>query len=413
MRKSIEHKGFSFFDYWDRENQKIKLDLEKNIYYFEKPANINQESLIFYEIPYSVELFQPIVNKIIQKSIKIQFKDEDIKKESLKKFFFSIWEELPILEPFRIDKLIKIFRKKILSGSDKKKYAIVAIILFSNQIILFHSKSSFIQELGYWEKNILEKDSKKYILDKLNFHNLLRASIIRFEKKNFFLTLYDFNFEISKSHADFWDLNISYVNDIRSKVWERDKGICQECGKILSKSKKINILNKILEELHALKEIEIFNWESNCLICKKKTPRVSYFIDFEFTYSIGDIEKLDKFLMEKYPFVKMDFKNAMEQEVITNTCIHCASSQGNWFIRKELFDLIYEGLDKFLNIKIPNNLTLDDLNINKIKPMFQQYEEFERFGHVHHIDGDKINNNLENLVLLCPSCHRKAEIKRN
>jgi len=29
--------------------------------------------------------------------------------------------------------------------------------------------------------------------------------------------------------------------------------------------------------------------------------------------------------------------------------------------------------------------------------------------HVHHVDKDTTNNNLTNLVSLCPKCHRKAE----
>ena len=44
--------------------------------------------------------------------------------------------------------------------------------------------------------------------------------------------------------------------------------------------------------------------------------------------------------------------------------------------------------------------------------MFQKYEDIERFGHVHHIDGNRNNNNLENLLLLCPSCHKKADSER-
>ncbi len=51
MQKLPKYKGLSFFNYWDRENQKIKLDLKKYIYYFEKPANTSQESLIYSEIP--------------------------------------------------------------------------------------------------------------------------------------------------------------------------------------------------------------------------------------------------------------------------------------------------------------------------------------------------------------------------
>jgi len=36
-----------------------------------------------------------------------------------------------------------------------------------------------------------------------------------------------------------------------------------------------------------------------------------------------------------------------------------------------------------------------------------------RYGHVHHIDGDKQNNNERNLVLVCASCHNAIHNKKN
>ena len=36
MGKPPKYKGYNFFDYWDRENENIQLDLENNAYYFEK-----------------------------------------------------------------------------------------------------------------------------------------------------------------------------------------------------------------------------------------------------------------------------------------------------------------------------------------------------------------------------------------
>jgi len=200
---------------------------------------------------------------------------------------------------------------------------------------------------------------------------------------------------------------------LRNKVWLRDNSFCQRCGKKLYKIITIDPLEEILEELHALKEIKIYKWERNCWKCEKRTPRVSYYIQVGFDYKIGDIEKIDKILMEKYPFIKKMFSKTMEQEIIANTCIHCGNLQGNWFIGEEIIlDIIYQGLDNFLDIILPNNLKIEDLDINKEDQMFQKYEDIETFGHVHHIDGDRSNNNLENLLLLCPSCHKKADIER-
>ena len=117
--------------------------------------------------------------------------------------------------------------------------------------------------------------------------------------------------------------------------------------------------------------------------------------------------------MENYHFVKKIYSKTMEQEVIANTCVYCGSLQGNWFVGEEIIlDIIYQGLDKFLDKILPNNLTLEDLALDKEDPMFQPYPNIKTFGHVHHVDGDRSNNELENLLLLCPSCHKKADIER-
>jgi len=199
---------------------------------------------------------------------------------------------------------------------------------------------------------------------------------------------------------------------LRNKVWERDNASCQRCSKKLYKIETIEPFKEILEELHDLKEIKIYKWERECWKCKKKTPRVSYYFCAGFNYHIGEIEKIDKILMENYPFVKRIYSKTMEQEVIANTCVYCGSLQGNWFIGEELIlDIIYQGLNNFLDIIIPNNLILEDLSFDKEDPMFQPYPDIKTFGHVHHIDGDRNNNSLENLILICP-LHKKADFER-
>ena len=202
------------------------------------------------------------------------------------------------------------------------------------------------------------------------------------------------------------------INDeIRGKVWERDNYSCQRCSKQLFKIETIEPFKEISEELQDLKEIQIYKWERECWKCKKKTPRVSYYLSAGFNYRIGEIEKIDIILMENYPFVKKIYSKTMEQDVIANTCVHCGSLQGNWFIGEDIVsDIIYQGLD--IDKILPNNLTLEDLALNEEDPMFQPYPEIKAFGHVHHVDGDRTNNRLENLLLLCPSCHKRADIER-
>lgn len=38
------------------------------------------------------------------------------------------------------------------------------------------------------------------------------------------------------------------------------------------------------------------------------------------------------------------------------------------------------------------------------------YDEDERILEVHHIDEDRENNNIENLCILCPNCHKKITL---
>lgn len=38
------------------------------------------------------------------------------------------------------------------------------------------------------------------------------------------------------------------------------------------------------------------------------------------------------------------------------------------------------------------------------------YEEDERILEVHHIDSNRDNNTIENLIILCPNCHRKITL---
>lgn len=37
----------------------------------------------------------------------------------------------------------------------------------------------------------------------------------------------------------------------------------------------------------------------------------------------------------------------------------------------------------------------------------KKWDETEKLFHIHHIDNNSINNKIENLELLCHSCHRK------
>jgi len=120
--------------------------------------------------------------------------------------------------------------------------------------------------------------------------------------------------------------NLYYHKDI----WERDKGICQNCDKKLYKS--INPYEETLNFLKMVKEIKIYKVSWECWKCKEETTIVSYCLRWYHSFTIGELQKLDKLLMEHYPFVKKVFSKTRGEKVIANICIHCKALQGNWFV---------------------------------------------------------------------------------
>lgn len=138
---------------------------------------------------------------------------------------------------------------------------------------------------------------------------------------------------------------------------------------------------------------------------------VTYDFCLGYNYHLGDFEMLDKILLERYPFVKKVFSKTMEQEVIANVCIHCGMLQGNFFIKDDLIELWHAKVDmtKLIDMTIPNELTLEDLPFDEEE--LEPYKvRLSSFGHVHHIDRNRDNDELSNLVLLCRDCHVKVHI---
>lgn len=134
---------------------------------------------------------------------------------------------------------------------------------------------------------------------------------------------------------------------------------------------------EIVEELRAQKDIPIYKWNQACWKCRKETSVVSYDFNAGYSFSIGDILKLDETLMLNYPFVKKVFSKTMEKEVIANTCIHCGALQGNWYVRDSLIDIMSPenvNLDKLTDRRLHNNLEFEDLSIDRkdLEPSTQQ-----------------------------------------
>lgn len=198
--------------------------------------------------------------------------------------------------------------------------------------------------------------------------------------------------------------------ELRNQIWLRDQRVCQNCGREVFET--IDPQKNLKATLSTLKEIPIFKWFKECWKCQKETPIVTYDLTLGYNFHLGDIEKLDKIVMEKYPFVKRTFSKTRGTQVIANTCVHCGSLQGNWFILEDIIDMVYsQDMNELIDIVLPNNLTVEDLpfSVNELKP----FKEKTSFGHIHHKDGNPKNNNPDNLILLCRNCHLRLHSGRS
>jgi hypothetical protein len=195
------------------------------------------------------------------------------------------------------------------------------------------------------------------------------------------------------------------MNDkIRNNIWKRDKGICQNCQKQLYK--EIDPYEELIEELLSLTNIPIYRWSKECWKCHKQTDIVTYGFALEYNYHIGDLEKIDNELMKQFPFVKKVFSKTMETKIVANTCIYCGALQGNWFVMEDIIQMRSSDFDmnKLKEKEIPNPLKFEDLLIEK-EELNPYQEKLPLIAHVHHIDTNRENNDMQNLILLCRECH--------
>lgn len=90
-------------------------------------------------------------------------------------------------------------------------------------------------------------------------------------------------------------------------------------------------------------KIPIYMWDAHCWKCGLYTPHVSYYFECGscegLSHHIGDLPLLDKKLTEFYFFIKKTYSYTMQEDIIANTCIHCESLQGNFFILEELIEM--------------------------------------------------------------------------
>lgn len=111
------------------------------------------------------------------------------------------------------------------------------------------------------------------------------------------------------------------------------------------------------------------------------------------------------------------YKNKILASLVTLKCDYC----GKYFTRKksDIKDSEYHYCSRKCGNIHKNNLKIKDNIKNYRYTAFQVYEhkcaccgynEDERILEVHHIDSNRDNNNIDNLIILCPNCHRKITL---
>lgn len=75
-------------------------------------------------------------------------------------------------------------------------------------------------------------------------------------------------------------------------------------------------------------------------------------------------------------------------------------------------------IDSGINYKLPSHYGTSDINYRDKALRYYDnkcrictYDEYPEILHVHHIDHNHMNNDLSNLIILCPNCH--AKVHRN
>lgn len=86
------------------------------------------------------------------------------------------------------------------------------------------------------------------------------------------------------------------------------------------------------------KKIPIYEYKNRCWKCGKDTTIITYWINCGSSRVIGDIKKLDEYLMKLYPFIGEAFSKTRDERYIANLCEFCNALQGQWFVHEELID---------------------------------------------------------------------------
>lgn len=124
----------------------------------------------------------------------------------------------------------------------------------------------------------------------------------------------------------------------------------------------------IAQRIRALGEIPIYEFKTKCWKCGKGMDAITYLFSIGYDFSLGSIEKLDKSLGKRYPGVKEGHNKLLKKKVFMNTCRHCGTPTGNYFIMEIIVEekKLNGGLSKFKVASLPTkNINAKDLRFTE------------------------------------------------
>lgn len=205
----------------------------------------------------------------------------------------------------------------------------------------------------------------------------------------------------------------------RRVVLNKYNGVCADCGlklyidaEIAKEQSYEQILECFSQWKKDMPEINIYSYFHECWKCHKPTQIMTYNFDYFGSCTLGHFNIIDQQLLGKFSTIKKTWSNTMESEVIANVCQHCGALQGNFYLGQ---DLMHEPKLKKVGavpnlIEIENLHTKEELNPER-KPEKKNVRIFKE-PHVHHVDNNPANNDINNLILLCRDCHKKRHMTK-
>ncbi len=178
-------------------------------------------------------------------------------------------------------------------------------------------------------------------------------------------------------------------DDARRLLWERSQGRCETCGAELRR--RIPVPRE--------KVLTIRLWDGfPCYRCGHLNKAIDLTDDLQQRVMWLTRDDIGAALSGKFPFFRKGLSKTAGGSYYANHCRNCGSLQGDWFLMEWLLDQECQTIPTLTEVFRYEGELLDA----------EEVTGYDNIPHdVHHRDGNPINDTVENLQLLCRTCHRR------